>query len=328
MELWLILAISIVGGLLVLVLLDRWTISSAAHAFQPKDKHCYITGASQGLGRSLARLLAQRGAHITIVARNVANLQSAVVDIKAAAINPDQRVHYLSADLTHPDTARNAFKEAIQLHGGHVPDYVFCCAGGAYPGFLLDQPASTLQDQINGNYLVGAFTVHAAVSEMKDNNSTLGSKVVMVSSVLGMMGLVGYGQYVAAKYAICGFADSIRHEFLMYGIDVHLYLPGNMMSPGFDKENETKPKVTAEIEGTVEAISTDEAALTLIKGIERGQYVITSDFVGQLLASTVKPTAPGNGIVSDRLLQFVTLLAFPIWRLYADYLVKAEGKRR
>ena len=99
------------------------------------------------------------------------------------------------------------------------------------------------------------------------------------------------------------------------------------MSPGFDKENETKPKVTAEIEGTVEAISTDEAALMLIKGIERGQYVITSDLVGMLLASTVKPTAPGNGIVSDRLLQLITLLVFPIWRLYADYLVKAEAKR-
>lgn len=167
-----------------------------------------------------------------------------------------------------------------------------------------------------------------ARSGMKDG------RIVLVSSTLGYMGLVGYSQYTPMKHAIrgkpfmlkyfylvrllksnfdgfqsisipllwltlllsflplssvlsetlfepssiifgtafpsTGLADSLRSELLLYGIKIHAYFPGTILSPGFEIEQKTKPRITKEIEGKVEALSCEDCA----KGLMRGELLL------------------------------------------------------
>jgi 3-dehydrosphinganine reductase len=82
------------------------------------------------------------------------------------------------------------------------------------------------------------------------------------------MGLVGYSQYSPAKHAIKGLADCLRSELQLYGISVHAYFPGTILSPGYTRENETKPKLTVQIEGDGEKDGLSPAACA--KGLLRG----------------------------------------------------------
>lgn len=91
-------------------------------------------------------------------------------------------------------------------------------------------------------------------------------KIVMVSSILGLFGLVGYSQYAPMKYAIRGLAESLRSELILYGISVHAYFPATILSPGLEEENKTKPKITLDVEGTDEGLTPAQCAKGLLKG--------------------------------------------------------------
>lgn len=80
---------------------------------------------------------------------------------------------------------------------------MFCCAGGAKPGFFLEQTESDFEKGMKTDYWTSLATSHAAANAMARNNIVDG-KVVLVSSLLGLMGLVGYSQYAPMKYAIRG----------------------------------------------------------------------------------------------------------------------------
>lgn len=121
-----------------------------------------------------------------------------------------------------------------------------------------------------------------------------GSKVVIVSSFMGLTGFAGYSPYAPAKYALrgeslewpvsltaqrtlrswltpplfapLGLAECLRSEFLLYGIDVHLYLPAGILSPGLETENAFKPAITRKIEEGDTPITPEQCVEVLIKG--------------------------------------------------------------
>lgn len=63
-----------------------------------------------------------------------------------------------------------------------------------------------------------------------------------------------------------GLAESLRSELILYGISVHAYFPGTILSPGLEEENKTKPKITLEIEGQDDGLTPAQCAKGLIKG--------------------------------------------------------------
>lgn len=97
-------------------------------------------------------------------------------------------------------------------------------------------------------------------------NGVVEGKIVLVSSLLGLMSFVGYSQYAPMKYAIRGLAETLRSELILYGISVHAYFPATIFSPGLEEENKTKPKITKEIEGADEGLTPEQCAKGLIKG--------------------------------------------------------------
>jgi len=101
--------------------------------------------------------------------------------------------------------------------------------------------------------------------------------IVNFSSVAGFLGVFGYTAYGAAKFAVRGFSDALRQEMKPYGILVSVIFPPNTDTPGLHHENQYKPLETHRIEGAAKALTADQVAQALVRGIERRQvYILPS----------------------------------------------------
>ncbi|KAL9937851.1 hypothetical protein V8E36_003396 [Tilletia maclaganii] len=325
-----ILSVGLAPLLMAFLLKPRWT---------PAGKHIFISGGSQGLGLALAKLLASQGASVTICSRSQAKLDAALAEIQQASRDPTggkgkaPTHRAISADLSSFVGAKEALEKCAQGPDGSVPDTVFCCAGGAKPGFFVEQTEQDFEAGMRTDYWTALSVAHAATKAMVAAPPPPHGprKIVLVSSMLGFFGLVGYAQYTPMKHAIRGLAESLRSELILYGIDVHVYFPASILSPGFEVENQTKPAVTKEIEAGDEPQTPEVCARGLLKGVQSGHFMITTDFQSDLFRSTSAGGAtPGNGLL-DPLKRLIGLIALPIWRSFvADQAIRrhrAEHQR-
>ena len=134
-------------------------------------------------------------------------------------------------------------------------------------------------------------------------------KIMFTSSVLGYFSIVGYSTYSPGKFALRGLAEALQSEFLMYGIDVHIAFPGTIFSPGFVEENKVKPKVTLKIEERDEGSQPEVVAAALLKGVERGKFHITYDFIGHAFRASTRGSSPGSNGLVDQFYVFVGMVS-------------------
>ncbi|KAI8141803.1 hypothetical protein BJV82DRAFT_617585 [Fennellomyces sp. T-0311] len=289
-------------------------------AFKPAQRHCFITGGSTGLGKALAILLIKRGANVTIVARRQSELDKAVEEIEAVKVNADQRVVAISADVTSKQDVVRALEEAKVKMGG-VPEIVCTCAGASYPKYFLDHTLDDFEKLTNLNYLGQAYVAHQATMLMRDAGVKDG-RIVFVSSMLGLLSFAGYSTYSPTKFAVRGLADTLRNELKRYGIDVHIFFPGNIDSPGYEVENQTKPQVTKTIEGASPAMDPMDCAKALVNGLDAGHYMITTEFIGEVLRCATRGVNPSNNYIIDSILALIAQPVGSIYALFMDYVAK------
>jgi len=292
--------------------------------WDPKGKHCYVTGGSTGLGLALATLLSQEGAHVSIVARNVNNLKTALEQIQAARQSEDQIFHMYSYSLTSAEESEAALKAAMNAHGGRVPDASFLCAGGSRPKFFVEMSSEDLKYGIDMGYWVQAWSAWAISREMVKQRHK--GRLVFVSSTLGYMTLPGYASYCPAKHATRGLADALRGELLLYDISVQIYMPATMFTPGYEEENKTKPKITAKLEEADGGLTPVQAATAMLKGVKNNQSHITSDFLTELFRVSTKGSTPGHFFLWDWSLGIIAAIGIPIWRMYVDRFVRSNQR--
>ncbi|CAG8480357.1 21558_t:CDS:2, partial [Gigaspora rosea] len=252
--------------------------------FQPKGKHIYITGGSKGLGKEFAKLMASKGAHVTISARGQGDLDLALEEIKEAAQSREDyenlKFNVVSADLSKYDDSIRALDEASSKHDGRVPD---------------EAAKRMAQQGVKG-------------------------KIVMVSSVAGLCGFLGYSSYAPTKHALRGLAECLRHELILYDISVHCYFAGTIDTPSYKEEEKIKPKITKDIEGN--PITPKDAAKALYKGICKGNFFITSDIIGDAMRASALGISPSNNAFFDGLLCGITWLVSKPARWYFDKMVR------
>ncbi|KAG1750529.1 uncharacterized protein EDB91DRAFT_1235048 [Suillus paluster] len=279
------------------------------------EKHIYITGGSQGLGFALAKLVARKGAHVSIVARTQSKLDDALKELEVLRQSPDQVFKAFSFSLDTAEESAAALRAASDAHGGHVPDAVFACAGASKPMYLLDMQAEDLTRGMTNGYWVQAWTAFAAAKQMVRENKK--GKIILVSSILGYMSFVGYSSYSPAKHALRGLADSLHSELMLYGIDTHIFFPPTMYTPGFDEENKTKPAITRTIESTDKGLTAEQAAVGLLAGIEKGHAHITADILTSFFRASTRGAAPRSNAALD-------FVGIPLWRRSVDKQVLAH----
>ncbi|EEY20791.1 3-ketodihydrosphingosine reductase tsc10 [Verticillium alfalfae VaMs.102] len=211
----------VIGSALFAVLL-----ASAMGLFNRKNhmpvegKTILLTGASEGMGRSVAIKLAARGANIIAVARNVERLEALLPDLRAAAKNPStQRFHTLSADVGVPDFAAPLLAEATAWNNGLAPDIVWCIAGMSTPGLFAETPFAHLRRNMDVNFYGTAELAHAALGLWLAPDAPrprTKKRFVMTSSVAAFCPIAGYSPYVPSKVVLRGLADALSQELHLY----------------------------------------------------------------------------------------------------------------
>lgn len=287
-----------------------------------KGKHILITGGSSGLGLSLAKLFLEKGANITIISSNKQKLENAQKILEEKKVNKSNKIFSIQADVTDEHQITTAIEKAINNMG--IIDVIIPCAGIAQPGLIIDTPNKIYQKQIELNYLGTVYTIKATLPYMINGNN--GGDIIIVSSAMGLIGFAGYSQYAPTKWALRGFADCLRNELKKYKINVYIFYPSNMDTPGFKEENKIKPEVTKIIEGSSTLFTPDQAAHHLLDGINKGQYHITSESLIELLRCSVNGISPRNHFILEFLIQPFLPIISSIYLKVIDYLAHSKVK--
>ncbi len=241
-----------------------------------KDKNVYIPGGSSGIGLSAAQQLAALGAHVIIFARNQQRLEKAVEQIKGKRKDESQRVLYMQLDVSNNDLAGEVMTKAVADFG--VPDILINCAGRAYPHYFHDVSFKQFDETMKIN-LYGTWSIVAAlVPHMKIR----GGHIINVSSMAGVLGVFGYTDYSASKFAVIGFSEALRSELKSYNILVSVLCPADTNTPGFEEENKTKPPETVAISETASVFTPDEMARGMIKKIGTKKFIIAPGVMSKL----------------------------------------------
>ncbi|WVQ95286.1 hypothetical protein IAU59_002381 [Kwoniella sp. CBS 9459] len=291
--------------------------------YQPKGKHCYVTGGTQGLGKALAESLVKQGAHVTVVARDVKKGEKVEAELKAMA-SPGQKIKFISADLTDAVTSEQALVKASEPFGGAVPDYILMCAGFSRPKFFVEASTQELKDGFDGVYWVSAWTAHSATKMMVKQRRP--GKILFVSSFLGYASFAGYSTYSPGKYALRGLADTLRTEMILHDIEVHIFMPCGILGPGYEAECAAKPALTAKIEEADTPLEPEVCARYLENGLRKGHYQITDNLSCDFVRLRSNAGVPSNNVLLDTFYLLVSTIGVPIWRMTADATVRTFKK--
>jgi len=231
-------------------------------------KLAFITGGSSGIGLAAAELLAREGAGVVIFARGLKRLEEAAGRIEAARKSAQRPVGFRQLDVTDHRQVKQVMEEAVAEYG--PPDLLVNCAGRAYPNYFenitWEQFDETMKVHIYGIW----NTVSALVPYMKER----GGWIANTTSLLGFLGVFGYTDYCASKFAIIGFSEALRSELKRHGIGVSVLCPPDTDTPGFAVENLTKPPETVAVSEGGGLMRPEEVAAVLLKGIRKGRFHI------------------------------------------------------
>lgn len=192
-----------------------------------QNKTILITGASSGIGKAMALRAAKDGATVVLAARTADKLESVAQEVTVLGGTPI----VVPTDVTKIEDIRNLFLKATE--GGRKLDVVFNNAGLGYIGKIWELPAEQIQTIINVN-TTGMILVAKYAAEVMQRQKY--GHLVMTSSLAGLITLPEWSVYVASKWAITGFADSIRYELSPEGVLVTTLHPGMVSTDFFAKE--------------------------------------------------------------------------------------------
>jgi short-subunit dehydrogenase len=154
--------------------------------------------------------------------------------------------------------------ELIAAHG--PPDVLLNCAGRAYPKRFEEITPEAFADTMQTNLHGCWHTASAVVPAMKAAGV---GYVVNTASLAGLIGVFGYTDYCASKFAVVGFSEALRSELKPHGIVVSVLCPPDVDTPGFAVENTTKPLETVAISAGAKVMTSDEVAAELFAGMAR-----------------------------------------------------------
>jgi len=176
----------------------------------------WITGASSGIGEALAISFAKRGARIILSGRDEAKLQA----VKKRCKNSKKHI-IVPFDISEANQAEEAY-EAAKLQAGKI-DWLINNAGISQRSLIMDTAEDVERKIMEIDYFAQTRLTRLVLPDMIAQG---GGKVVMVSSIAGLLGTQYRGAYGAAKAALHMWANSLRAELHDQGIEVATIFPG------------------------------------------------------------------------------------------------------
>lgn len=185
-----------------------------------------VTGASEGIGRSFATQLAQRGLHVLLVARRTEALNqlSQELESKYGVLCP-----VLVADLSIDADVENVLHHARQLDIG----LVICNAGYGTAGSFLDSDLEIEMNMLHVNCIAVTRMVHVLGRQLRTRGK---GGMILMSSIVATQGAPRSANYAATKAYIQSLGEGLQEEWHGLGIDLLLVAPGPVAT-GFAKRS-------------------------------------------------------------------------------------------
>ncbi|MCJ7438963.1 MAG: SDR family NAD(P)-dependent oxidoreductase [Acidimicrobiia bacterium] len=212
-----------------------------------------VTGASSGIGASLAPMLAAKGATVGIVARRKERLEAVLA--RCAEHTPDSRLW--SADLGDLDAAERVALEAWDAFGA-----VDCLVNNAAIPKRRPVPRLTTDEIDTVMRMNFTSPIHMTMALLPRWLERDAGCVVNVSSMGGRIGIAHEAAYCASKFALCGWSESMAIDLHDTNIEVKLVLPGSIETEIWDLPDNDPALYTGPF------LPAEECAQSIIDAIE------------------------------------------------------------
>ncbi len=183
-----------------------------------EKKTALVTGASSGIGAELARIHAERGGDLVVVARRQDRLEALRAELEKAH---RVTVHVLVKDLAEDDAPRQ-IRDELQARGVRI-DYLMNNAGFGSRGFFHQQDWAVNEAMIRVNILALTALTRMFVSDMVERHS---GRVLNVASMAGFVPGPLQSVYYASKAFVISFSEAIANELRRTGVTVTALCPG------------------------------------------------------------------------------------------------------
>ncbi|WP_318615461.1 3-oxoacyl-[acyl-carrier-protein] reductase [Sporosarcina sp. YIM B06819] len=193
-------------------------------------KVAIVTGASRGIGREIALLLAQEGARVAV---NYSGSKDKAEEVVQLITESGGEAFAIQADVSNADSVKAMVDQTLETFGSI--DILVNNAGITRDNLLMRMKDDEWDDVININ-LKGVFLCTKGVTRQMMKQRA--GKIVNVASIVGVSGNPGQANYVAAKAGVIGFTKTVAKELASRNINVNAVAPGFITTDMTDELNE------------------------------------------------------------------------------------------
>jgi NAD(P)-dependent dehydrogenase (short-subunit alcohol dehydrogenase family) len=227
----------------------------------------WVTGAGSGIGRALARRLAQTGWTVAASARTASDLDTLAAEVPG-------KITAFQLDVTD---AAACVETARQIEAALGPvDLAVFNAGSYFPTTAEDFSVENFRRTVNVNLMGEVNCMGGVVPSMRARRA---GHIVLMGSLTGLVGLPTAASYGATKAALNSIAQAFKPDFERFGITISVINPGFVKTPLTDKNRFPMPFL----------ISVDAAVDHILRGIARQRFDISfpwqMSFLVRLLAA-------------------------------------------
>ncbi|CAC5502099.1 TPA: 3-oxoacyl-[acyl-carrier-protein] reductase [Staphylococcus aureus] len=229
-------------------------------------KSALVTGASRGIGRSIALQLAEEGYNVAVnYAGSKEKAEAVVEEIKAKGVDS----FAIQANVADADEVKAMIKEVVSQFGSL--DVLVNNAGITRDNLLMRMKEQEWDDVIDTN-LKGVFNcIQKATPQMLRQRS---GAIINLSSVVGAVGNPGQANYVATKAGVIGLTKSAARELASRGITVNAVAPGFIVSDMTDAlSDELKEQMLTQIPLARFGQDTDIANTVAFLASDKAKYI-------------------------------------------------------
>jgi uncharacterized protein len=232
-----------------------------------------VSGASSGIGEATARLLAAKGSHVLLLARNGERLNQVAADIRSSGGKADA----YTVDLADPQALAATAQRLVAEHGS--PHILINNAGAGRWLPILDTSADEAAAMIALPYLAAFNLTRELLPGMLQRRS---GQIVNITSVAARLAWPGAVAYSAARAAMEGFNHALRADLYGTGVSVMLAMFGTVETPYWEHNPGSRERLPKQAAG-IKALSAEQVAKAIVAGIETGARTVVEPAAFKLL---------------------------------------------